>query len=163
MSTRSDDLAAHSAVSDLAAIFDVVPIAEVRADLSRTVERVATTGRAVIVARHDRPRVAIVPLDVLARDRARFVAGAEARRSADEPDRPPADDLPFEAVEGLSAGALRRRRLTIEGEAIAEDVVAAAHAPSRGWAIEQIFEGPVFERAVARAVGQMLLQRGPDD
>lgn len=159
MTKRSDVLTDLPSVSELVETFDAMPIAEARADLSRTVERVAISGRPVIVTRHDRPRVAIVPVDMLARDRARFLAGA-ARASAEPPGRPQADDVSFEAVEGLSAGTLREKRRETEADAAAEDAASTGPAAATGWAVEQLFDSPVFERAVARAVGQMMLQLG---
>jgi prevent-host-death family protein len=124
MSKRTSPLRRHEPVSlrKLSSLFEVVPLSSARADLSQLVERIAHTGTPVIISRHDRSRVAVVPLDMLARDHARFVAAATATlKRAKSGRESESDDVSFEDIEGLRERDLSDARAKAAADARAED------------------------------------------
>jgi len=119
------------------------PFSEARANLGQLVERVAYSGGPVLIAKHERARVAVVPLDMLARDEARFRAAAEralTRRGAAR--QPASDEVDFEDVPGLGEADLAAERVKIDLLARNEDVCdrgpagRRVHQPARSpWPI----------------------------
>lgn len=135
MSTPVKDL---PSASDLQTLYKSQSVSDARAQLSQLVEQVAYSGQPVLLSKHDRPRVAIVPLDLLAAYRQSFLekaAALRAKRAANPPTRSGAT-IPFEQVEGLSDDELLKageRRSVAEGRARSEDNSArfTAKQPSK--------------------------------
>jgi prevent-host-death family protein len=137
--------------SELNRVFEVIPLSEARANLSQVIERVAYSGNPVIISKHDRSRVAVVPLDLLVRDRARFVAAAtKALRGKARRDYPAQDDVAFEDIEGLSEQELTAVRADIDASARRDDHVSEE-------TVLEIINSPVFVRGVERVVTKMAL------
>jgi len=104
---------------------------------------VAYSGGPVLIAKHERARVAVVPLDMLARDEARFRAAAERALTRRQAARQPAsDEVDFEDVPGLGEADLAAERVKIDLLARNEDVCdrgpagRRVHQPARSpWPI----------------------------
>lgn len=139
-------------LSELDKIFEVVPLSDARANLSQIVEQVAYSGAPVIISKHDRSRVAVVPLDLLARDRARFVKAATRvlkRREARQEST--ADDVAVEDIGSISDWMRTFERDKRVTEAREEDRFFEAK-------IAEIVNHPAFRDEVMRMATNVALK-----
>lgn len=119
-------------VAELQSVYETRAVSEARADLSRIVEEVSLLGSPMILSKHDRARVAIVPLSVLAQARSNFLAAA--KRLAETPSatrEDHKDDIDFEDLPGLNLADVRDTWTQATKEARAEDAAAVQVATER--------------------------------
>lgn len=138
-------------LGDLEATFETIPLSDARANLSQIVERVAYSGDPVIISKHSHSRIAIVPLDVLARDRARFLTAATAVLESEDLDQEPeSEDVAFDQIGGLSAAELDAERKNIDDSARQDDLNVED-------IVMKVVTNPIFEERVEGVVTRMAI------
>lgn len=127
MSDRFDNL---PSADDLKQAYKSQSVSDARAELSQLVEQVAYRGEPVLLTKHDKPRVALVPLALLAshhRDMLERAAAADLEETTAEDD----ELLPLESLPGFSTEELAvstASRDVVLNRARAEDLIASSPA-----------------------------------